>query len=126
MMEGSTVVIVPPAGSMKNYIDSLERLLDYEFSYVAPGHGTVIMEPKREIERLIAHRLSRESKVIDKLTRIGNTEISKLTPLVYDDVDPSLHEWASLSLHAHLIKLQEERVVQEKDGCWQLVKKNHK
>ena len=125
MMEGSTVVIVPPAGSMKKYIHSLERLLAYEFKYVAPGHGTVIVEPKREIERLIAHRLGRESKVIDKLGTSGSSTISKLTPLVYDDVDPSLHEWASLSLHAHLIKLQEEKFVLERNGHWQLQQKEN-
>jgi len=27
---------------------------------------------------------------------------------VYDDVDPAMHEWAKLSLLAHLIKLESE------------------
>ena len=27
---------------------------------------------------------------------------------VYDDVDPVMHEWAKLSLLAHLIKLEDE------------------
>ncbi|MDA8679857.1 hypothetical protein N9L80_06105 [Luminiphilus sp.] len=41
---------------------------------------------------------------------------------VYDDVDPMMHEWAKLSLLAHLIKLEgESRVVREVSGpleCW--------
>jgi hypothetical protein len=31
-----------------------------------------------------------------------------LVTTVYDDVDPAMHEWAKLSLLAHLIKLEGE------------------
>ena len=42
IMNGSTVVIVPPGGNMKAYIASLERLLDFPVSAIAPGHGEII------------------------------------------------------------------------------------
>lgn len=120
MMEGSTVVIVPPAGDMKKYIDSLDSLLSYSFNYVAPGHGTIIKNPKQEVKRLIEHRLKRESKVIEKLLSNGGGNLRQLTPLVYDDVDPSLHRWASMSLHAHLIKLKDDDIVSEENDNWSL------
>ena len=120
MMEGSTVVIVPPAGDMKKYIQSLRSLLRYEFEFVAPGHGTIIEQPKNEIRRLIEHRLQREHKVLETVTCCGGGDLDVLTPLVYDDVDPSLHKWASMSLHAHLIKLREDGVVSENNGYWKM------
>ncbi len=120
MMGGSTVVIVPPAGDMKDYIDSLERMLAYDIDVVAPGHGDLIHAPQDEIRRLIAHRLGRERKVIEGLRRSGPASIAALTPTVYDDVDPALHEWAALSLHAHLLKLAAEGRARVDGETWRL------
>lgn len=109
IMGGSTVVIVPPAGNMKDYIESLERMLEYSIGHIAPGHGDLIGEPEREIRHLIAHRLKRERKVFDALAASNEPlSVVSLTPIVYDDVDPVLHEWAARSLLAHLIKLGAE------------------
>ncbi|MEQ8234397.1 MAG: MBL fold metallo-hydrolase [Gammaproteobacteria bacterium] len=121
MMGGSTVVIVPPAGDMKDYIASLERMLDYDIAHVAPGHGDLIGEPHAEIRRLIAHRLGREQKVADNLRRTGPTTIARLTPDVYDDVDPALHEWAALSLHAHLLKLAADGRARVEGDTWRML-----
>ena len=118
MMQGSTVVIVPPAGSMKDYIDSLKRIQTYDVNYVAPGHGDLIGEPNREIMRLIDHRLKREKKVQNALTSARQATIDELVPVVYDDVDQSLHKWAALSLHAHLIKLEIEQSVTKNGDSW--------
>ncbi len=105
VMGGSTVVIIPPAGDMAQYIQSLERMLDQELKHLAPGHGDLIDAPHDEIRYLIAHRLKREQKVVDALLAAGPCPISTLLPIVYDDVDESLHVMAEKSLHAHLLKL---------------------
>ncbi len=118
VMGGSTVVIVPPAGNMRDYIASLERMLAYRLAHIAPGHGDLIAEPEREIRHLIAHRLKREAKVAAALAAHGPCALETLTPVVYDDVDPALHGWAALSLTAHLIKLQEDGRVGRDDGRW--------
>jgi len=120
VMGGSTVVIVPPAGNMRDYIASLRRMLDYDIASIAPGHGDVIGEPRRELEHLIAHRLKREQKVVDALTRLGAARIDALTPLVYDDVDPVMHGWAALSLHAHLLKLVADERATVANDVWQM------
>ena len=62
-MEGTTVVIIPPSGSMKDYMDSLQKLMDYNFKYIGPGHGVVINKPKQEIERVYRHRVKREKNL---------------------------------------------------------------
>ncbi len=120
MMGGSTVVIVPPAGNMRDYIASLERMLAYPLSVVAPGHGELIPQPAQEIERLIKHRLQRETKVVAALGQLGPSTLETLTPHVYDDVDPVLHEWAARSLHAHLIKLIEDGRASLNGEVWSL------
>jgi len=107
IMNGSTVVIVPPGGNMADYIASLRRLLDYQVMVVAPGHGELIQDCRGEVEKLVRHRLMREAKVFAALEERPQS-LDELVVNVYDDVDPMMHEWAKLSLLAHLIKLEGE------------------
>ncbi len=122
IMNGSTVVIIPPGGDMKDYIESLRRLLDYPVTAIAPGHGEVIPDCRAEVEKLIRHRLLREAKVVGALQRTGACSLADLVPVVYDDVAPQLHPWAKLSLHAHLLKLErEQRANVSAGGVWKLL-----
>ncbi|MEE4277609.1 MAG: MBL fold metallo-hydrolase [Halieaceae bacterium] len=118
IMNGSTVVIIPPGGDMQAYIASLERLLDYPIKAIAPGHGELIDDCHAEVQRLVEHRLGREMKVVAGLANSGGGTLDELVVRVYDDVDPSLHPWAKLSLEAHLIKLEREGQAQRDDARW--------
>jgi glyoxylase-like metal-dependent hydrolase (beta-lactamase superfamily II) len=122
IMNGSTVVIVPPSGDMKAYIESLQLLLRYPLKSIAPGHGEVIDDSRREVEKLVKHRLQREHKVIRCLQAAGRSRLDELVKLVYDDVGSHLHKMASLSLSAHLIKLQQENraLHHSKDDSWEM------
>jgi glyoxylase-like metal-dependent hydrolase (beta-lactamase superfamily II) len=123
IMNGSTVVIVPPSGDMKAYIESLQLLLRYPLHLIAPGHGEVMEDSKAIVEWLVNHRLQREAKVIKGLQQTGRSSLQDLVKVVYDDVDVGLHEMAKLSLSAHLIKLHHEnRAVQHPaDESWELI-----
>jgi glyoxylase-like metal-dependent hydrolase (beta-lactamase superfamily II) len=121
IMQGSTVVIIPPHGDMKDYIDSLRLLLDYPLSAIGPGHGFLIDNPVAEIQWLVDHRLGREDKVVAGLSQCGLTTLDELTPVVYADVDTSLHPIARYSLWAHIIKLQKEGRVIAREEQWELV-----
>jgi len=122
IMNGSTVVIVPPGGNMADYIASLRRLLDYQVRVVAPGHGELIEDCRGEVEKLVRHRLMREAKVSAALDQRPQS-LDELVVTVYDDVDPRMHEWARLSLLAHLIKLEDEGKTLKTPvsgvDCWQ-------
>lgn len=124
LMQGSTVVIGPPDGSMGDYLRSLARLQKEPVSRIAPGHGLVIEDAQAEIVRIIAHRLQREAKVVARLNEAGRAEVDTLVVSVYDDVDPRLHPVAKSSLLAHLLKLEEDgRVVRaspEANALWSL------
>lgn len=108
IMGGSSVVIVPPSGDMADYLASLERLKWYPLANLMPGHGPVLGNPLQVIDGLLAHRLMREEKVIQKLAQAGEVTLSELTPIVYDDVDEKLHLVAQVSLWAHLLKLEKD------------------
>lgn len=118
LMQGTTVVIVPPFGDMKDYLDSLQMLFAYPIAALAPGHGTVIREPRREIEHVIHHRLAREAKVAAMLKRLREGTVEALLPLVYDDVAPALHPVARYSLLAHLLKLEREGRASRRGELW--------
>ncbi|MFB1002438.1 MAG: MBL fold metallo-hydrolase [Pseudomonadales bacterium] len=108
IMNGSTVVIVPPSGDMKAYIASLQLLETYPLLKIAPAHGELMAQPLETLRWLVEHRLAREAKVIKKLAVNPAVNLATLVTQVYDDVDVSLHDYAQLSLLAHLIKLEQE------------------
>lgn len=118
LMEGVTVVIIPPHGDMKDYLDSLRMLHAYPLAAIAPGHGSLMFDPRREIDAVIRHRLMREAKVVRELVERGQGTLATLTPSVYDDVDASRHPIARYSLWAHLLKLQRDGRVREQGGVW--------
>lgn len=121
IMNGSTVVIDPPDGNMKHYLESLERLRSLDLVALAPGHGPLINNPDEVVDWLIDHRLQREAKVVAALTKNPNLTLDELTPYVYDEVDSRLHRLASRSLLAHLKKLEVERRAVCDDDRWDLV-----
>jgi len=108
LMSGSTVVILPPDGSMRQYLESLSRLRELRVRDLAPGHGAVIEGAVAEIDRVIAHRMAREAKVIDAMRAHATATMDTLLPIVYADVPPFMHPVARYSLLAHALKLEEE------------------
>lgn len=116
-MQGSTVVIWPPDGNMRAYLQSLRRLLELDIRVLAPGHGHLMDSPHAEVERLIQHRLRREDKVRQAVLRAGEpATIQMLLPSAYDDVPKVLHGVAALSLRAHLDKLVEDGEIHCSNG----------
>ena len=73
-MDGSTVVMALNDGSMKDYLDSLEKLFKYDIQSIAPGHGNLINNPQEVIQWTIDHRLQREKKVIDAIKKLENAD----------------------------------------------------
>lgn len=120
VLQGTTSVILPPDGDMSAYLNSLQRLQNFPLRALAPGHGGIMTEPADELEKLIAHRLRREKKVITRLDELGICDLDQLVLAVYDDVAAHLIPWAKKTLMAHLIKLQRDNVISVHDDRWQL------
>jgi len=118
IIDGSTVVIDPPDGNMKQYIDALRRLKVMNCEALLPGHGDRIDDPARVINWIIEHRLEREACVLNALREHPALPVSGLVPYVYRDVSTHLHELAERSLLAHLLKLEEDGAAQCDADRW--------
>ena len=121
IMQGSTVVIAPPDGNMRDYLLSLEKLKNYKIDFLAPGHGEYIDKPFEAVDWIVNHRLEREAKVLKKLQKVGKISLNDLVLEVYDDVDSRLHKIALASLEAHLFKLQEEKAAEFDGSFWSCI-----
>jgi len=120
VMQGSTVVINPPDGDMRVYLESLRQLQSEDIAWFAPGHGFLMDKTQEVLERLVIHRLARENKVLNALRQAGTATLEALLPVVYDDVQARVYPVASRSLLAHLIKLKADGRVVEKQAQWSI------
>jgi glyoxylase-like metal-dependent hydrolase (beta-lactamase superfamily II) len=108
--EGS-VFISPYPGAMSGYLTALERLRSREdFDVLCPGHGPPVRDAHAKLDQYIAHRLDRESRLTAALGE-GRRTIDELLDQVWPEVPEHLRPLATVTLAAHLDKLDEEGAV---------------
>ncbi|TBA89017.1 MBL fold metallo-hydrolase [Rhizobium ruizarguesonis] len=106
VMAWSTSIVAPPDGSMADYMESLERLIERDDRLLLPGHGGPVTEPSTFLKALKAHRLRREQAVLARV-QAGDRGIAEMVKVIYRDTDPKLHGAAALSVLAHIENLME-------------------
>ncbi len=121
VIDGSTVVIDPPDGNMKDYLVSLARLKEFQPAALAPGHGELIHDPDRSIDWIIDHRLEREAQVVAAIKANPGLTTMELVAHVYKDVDQKLYGWAERSLLAHLLKLEDDGAAIQETKRWSAI-----
>jgi glyoxylase-like metal-dependent hydrolase (beta-lactamase superfamily II) len=112
------VIIIPPDGSMRLYLDSLRRLRELPLVALAPGHGALMPTALTEIDRVITHRLAREGTLVRALARRRTAMLDDVLEEVYGDVPRFMHVYARYSLLAHAEKLVEEGRARLEDGVY--------
>jgi glyoxylase-like metal-dependent hydrolase (beta-lactamase superfamily II)/8-oxo-dGTP pyrophosphatase MutT (NUDIX family) len=106
-----SVLIDPPQGNMRDYLDSLERMRSLpNLSVLFGGHGPAIATPYQKIDEYISHRLEREKSILNAV-RDGITDPKEIVARVYTDVSPKAHSMAERAVIAHLEKLRDDGVV---------------
>lgn len=110
VMAWSTSIVAPPDGNMRDYMTSLERLLERPETVYLPGHGGPVRDAHGYVEELKAHRLGRERSILDRLDDVS-VSIPDLVLQIYDDLPPGLRPAAALSVFAHLEDLAERGLV---------------
>ncbi|MGM0952732.1 MAG: MBL fold metallo-hydrolase [Pseudomonadota bacterium] len=118
IMQGSTVIINPPDGDMKAYVESMYDLLAEHIRYIAPAHGFLMGQPAALIDHLITHRLSREHKVYEALKALAPVNLKELTAKAYDHLPRGMLGLATRTALAHLLKLEAEHKAYQKDDLW--------
>ena len=119
LTQHATVVINPPDGDMRAYLESLRALEALDVDWIAPGHGFLMSEPRAVIRRVVEHRLRREARVLAALQATPQT-LEALVTKCYADVTPQLHAVAARSLLAHLLKLAGEGRALDSPAGWSL------
>jgi glyoxylase-like metal-dependent hydrolase (beta-lactamase superfamily II) len=105
--EGS-VFVSAHEGAMAGYLDALEGLAGRgDFSVICPGHGPAVWRPSEKLAEYIAHRREREARLIGALAA-GRRGVSELLDDVWADVPAKLRPAATITLAAHLDKLDAE------------------
>ncbi|WP_245485220.1 MBL fold metallo-hydrolase, partial [Rhizobium leguminosarum] len=90
VMAWSTSIVAPPDGSMADYMESLDRLIERDDRLLLPGHGGPVTEPSTFLRALKAHRLRREQAVLARV-QAGDERIAEMVKVIYRDTDPKLH-----------------------------------
>ena len=110
-----TVVIAPPEGNMRDYLQSLEEMKELEgLNSLAGSHGAAVKDAKARIQSYIDHRLEREEQVLRAFNE-GATDLTSLRSIVYSDLNEDLIPLAQKSCEAHVAKLIEDGKVNEGD-----------
>ncbi|OFW11448.1 MAG: hypothetical protein A3H96_00660 [Acidobacteria bacterium RIFCSPLOWO2_02_FULL_67_36] len=117
---GTIVIPASRGGSLRQYLDSLRRIRHLNPRRLLPGHGPIVDDPPRVIDRYLHHREERERQVIESL-RAGATTPAEIVAGVYGRLPPVLVGAAGESVLAHLIKLEEEGRARRVDDRWETV-----
>jgi glyoxylase-like metal-dependent hydrolase (beta-lactamase superfamily II) len=107
-----TVVIAPPGGAMRPYMNTLARLRD-EFPqarHIFGGHGPVVERAQEKIAEYIAHREMRQNELLEAL-REGPQTIPDLVQRIYGETRRILWPAAARQMLAYLMPLTQEGVV---------------
>lgn len=108
-----SVLIDPPEGNMRDYLQSLTRMRALaNLSVIFGGHGPAIANPYAKIDEYISHRLDREQKILQAV-RAGALTPKDIVASVYTDVSPKAHAMAERAVLAHLEKLITDNLVRE-------------
>jgi glyoxylase-like metal-dependent hydrolase (beta-lactamase superfamily II)/8-oxo-dGTP pyrophosphatase MutT (NUDIX family) len=111
-----SVLIDPPEGNMRDYLNSLRRMGEVPgLNVLFGGHGPPMANPYAKINEYISHRLEREQRILDAV-RSGASTASDIVRVVYTDVSPKAHGMAERAVLAHLEKLQADGLVREDSG----------
>lgn len=101
VMAWSSTVVMPPDGSMRDYMASLDVLKARRETVYWPGHGGPVLQPRRFVRALHHHRRMREVSILNYLDA-GPSTIPAIVAKVYENLNPVLVGGAAMSVLAHL------------------------
>ena len=104
VMGWSTSVVLPPEGSILDYVASLDRLIARADRLLLPGHGGPIDDPVPWLRGLKAHRKMRGAAILARL-KAGDRSVDELAATLYRGLGAERAEAARGMIAAHLAAL---------------------
>ena len=105
-----SVVVGSPEGDVRAYLSSLRRVHARSPDRLFPAHGPIIDDPRATCERLLDHRLDRESRVLDAV-EAGHDTPAAIVDTIYEKDVSDVYNLALATVVAHLEKLDVEGCV---------------
>ena len=116
---GSIVIPASKGGSVRHYLESLERVRAMSPGRLLPGHGPIIDDPVAAIDGYVEHRLQREEQVLAALAD-GLMAPVQITSRMYGPLSRELAAAAEDTVLAHLMKLHDDGRAFVSDDGWRL------
>lgn len=116
VMGWASTLISPPDGDLADYMASLDLLAAARPTRLFPGHGAPIEDPAARITELATHRRARSAQILAAL--VGTAlSITDLVARLYADTPTALHPAARRNILAHLIDLEDNKLVATHRGA---------
>ncbi len=115
---GTSAIGPPPAGDMKQYLDSLLRMRELQATLFAPGHGPTVTATDAKVQELLDHRATRDRQIIDLIDK-GYATDRQIRRALYPEIQKGLRRAAGGQIRSHLAKMVGQGiavVTQEDDG----------
>ncbi|AQH05397.1 hypothetical protein A9R05_40995 (plasmid) [Burkholderia sp. KK1] len=119
VMAWSSSFVATPAGDMKDYFSSLNKLLNRDERLYLAAHGPPLHEPALHVQQLLAGRLKRETELLQFLEQRGPATTEVLLAVLYPRaVEPRIKRAAERTLQAHLLKLRADGMAKNDGDQW--------
>jgi glyoxylase-like metal-dependent hydrolase (beta-lactamase superfamily II) len=115
VMGWSTTIVSPPDGDMRQYFESMNKVIARDDQILWPTHGGPVTEPHEVLVAYLEHRMERERQIVAQILS-GNVTIPGIVKVLYAQVDKKLHRPARRSVWSHLRKLVDDGVIATVDG----------
>ena len=103
ILGSGTTVLDYPDGTLRDYLESLDRLERLGPATVLPAHGPVLPDLAVVAAAYLEHRAERLAQISAALDRLGRwATVAQVADAVYGDVDPSVRRAAEASVAAQL------------------------
>ena len=107
-----TILVSSDEGDMREYIDGLERLEKMKPKMLFPGHGPLIANPMKLLNKYIKHRKNRTEKIIQAINK-NKTYLDDISQFVYMDTPNANMTLAYDQILSHLNSLIRENKIKK-------------
>lgn len=117
VMGWSSTLIARPDGSMRDYLESLDKVIAAPYRLYVPAHGGPIADGPGHARALKAHRLARNGQVLEAV-RGGAHTVGAITRAVYPGIALPLVPAARKTAAAHVDYLAAEGALAVRQGAF--------
>lgn len=106
---------------LEQYLESLGRIIDRDWSTAWPGHRDAIENPTERARTIVEHHRTRTHRVIDVLDEHGPADTWTVSAHLFGELENIHIIHGPGEAHAHLDYLHREGVVELEDGEYRLL-----